>query len=174
MLFHFQLGAICNGHLTALAVAFPTLHPFPPHLGCRIVLPRIVSPRKRFASALDLTYLKEHRGRYKCTPFPGPSIWTRVLDWMHDLGVAVTAEDVELGVAVAAEDLRPKAKYVQTTLAAVKDIRLCEKIFNNWMTELDKCVANRFFYHPRLPTNDYNGFTESRAAPRSRTNESVS
>jgi hypothetical protein len=65
---------------------------------------------------------------------------TRVLDWMHYLGVAVAVEDVQLGVTVAVEDLRPKAKYVQTTLAAVKDIRLCEKIFNNWMTELDKAV----------------------------------
>ena len=96
---------------------------------------------------------------------------TRVLDWMHYLGVAVAVEDVQLGVTVAVEDLRPKAKYVQTTLAAVKDIRLCEKIFNNWMTELDKCVANRFS-QPRVPSIDNNGFTEPWTTPRSQTNES--
>jgi hypothetical protein len=65
-----------------------------------------------------------------------------------------------LGVAV--EDLRPGDKYVKITLAAVYDIRLCEKIFDDWMTQLDKCVlvADRFS-PPRVPSNDKNGFTES-------------
>ena len=58
--------------------------------------------------------------------------------------VAAALEDLRSGVAV--EDLRPRAKYVQTTLDAVKDIHFCEKLFNNWMTELDKYVLeNRFF-----------------------------
>jgi hypothetical protein len=77
---------------------------------------------------------------------------------VYDLGVVVAHEDLRLGdvlasedlqpgasVAVAVEDLRPRAKYVQITLAAVYDIRFCEKLFNDWMTEMDKCVANRFF-----------------------------
>jgi hypothetical protein len=76
---------------------------------------------------------------------------------VYDLGVVVAYEDLRLGgvlenlhwqpgasVAVAVEDLRPRAKYVQITLAAVYDIRFCEKLFNDWMTEMDKCVANRF------------------------------
>jgi hypothetical protein len=104
----------------------------------------MIHPRKQFASGLDLAYLKEHRGRYA----PLPSIWTRVLKWVSP----------PLGVAV--KDLRPRAKYVQTTLAAVKDIRLCEMIFDNWMTELDKYIANRFS-QPCVPSNHNNGFTES-------------
>jgi hypothetical protein len=149
-----------NPDLTALATHFS---PFPPHLGCRIV-----HPRKRIASGLDLAYLKEHRGRYR----PSPSIWTRVLGSVPHLGVADTVEDLISSVAVtvledllpsvavAVEDLRPRAKYVQITLAAVKDIRFCEQLFDNWMTELDECVANRIS-RPRVPSNDNNGFTES-------------
>jgi hypothetical protein len=63
-----------------------------------------------------------------------------------------------LGVAV--EDLRPADQYVQITLAAVYDIRFCEKMFDDWMTQLDKCVANRFS-QPRVASNDNIGFTES-------------
>ena len=48
-------------------------------------------------------------------------------------------------LAVQADDLRPRAKNVQVTLDAVDDIRFCEKLFDKWMSELDKCVANRFF-----------------------------
>jgi hypothetical protein len=129
-----------NPDLTALAIPFPThFSPFPPHLGCWIV-----HPRKRFASGLDLAYLKEHRGRYT----PLPSIWTRFLNWVRP----------SLGVAV--EDLRPADQYVQITLAAVYDIRFCEKMFDDWMTQLDKCVANRFS-QPRVASNDNIGFTES-------------
>jgi hypothetical protein len=128
------------------------------------------------ASGLDLACLKEHRGRHT----PSPSIWTRALNWVYDLGVVVAHEDQRLGgvlenlqqaaegasVPVAVEDLRPRAKYVQITLAAVYDIRFCEKLFNDWMAELDKCVlvlANRFFSASCLSpyTNDNNGFTES-------------
>jgi hypothetical protein len=69
-------------------------------------------------------------------------------------------------VAVAVEDLQPKAKYVQMTLAAAEDIRFCEKLFDGWMTELNKYVANRFS-QPRVPSYENNGFTDSRAAPRS-------
>ena len=98
---------------------------------------------------------------------------------MHHLGVADTIEDLLSNVAVAvledprpgvtvedpppgvaAEDLRPRAKYVQIVLDAVDDIRFCEKIFDDWMTELDKCVANRFS-RPRVSSDDNHGFTES-------------
>ena len=96
-----------------------------------------------------------------------------VADTAEDLGpgFAGALEDLGPGVAVAVEDLRPRAKYVQITLAAIYDIRFCDKIPDDWMTELDKCVANRIS-QPRVPSNDNNGFTESRAAPRSQTNES--
>jgi hypothetical protein len=143
--------------LTALAVPFPThSSPFPPHLECRIVVhPRIVRPRKRFASCLDLAFLKEHRGRHT----PSPSIWKLVPDWVwSQSGVADTAEVLQLDVPVPVEVLRPRDKYVQTTLDAVEDIRFCEKLFDDWMIELDKCVANRFS-QPRVPSNHNNGFT---------------
>jgi hypothetical protein len=74
------------------------------------------------------------------------------------LGVAL--EDLLPGVAVPVEDLRPRAKYVQITLTAAYDIRFCEKLFDDWMIELDKCVANRFS-QPRVPSNHNDGFTES-------------
>ena len=79
---------------------------------------------------------------------PLPSIWTRILNWVWP----------PLGVAV--EDLRPATKYVDITLAAVYDIRFCEKIFDDWMTQLNKCVANHFS-HSCVPSNDSNGFTVS-------------
>jgi hypothetical protein len=75
------------------------------------------------------------------------SIWTRVLNWVHDLGVTVAGA---ANVAVPVDDLRPRAKHVQITLDAVDDIRFCEKFFDKWMTVLDKCVANRFSW-PRVP-----------------------
>jgi hypothetical protein len=84
----------------------------------------------------------------------------RALNWVHDFGVAVTVEGPRPDVAVPVEDLLPRAKYVQITLAAVNDIRFCETIFDKWMTELDKCVVNRFSQH-RAPSNDNNGLTES-------------
>ena len=69
-------------------------------------------------------------------------MWTRVLNWVRNWGVAVTGP---ARVKAPDDDLRPRAKNVQVTLDAVDDIRFCEKIFNNWMTELDKCVlANPF------------------------------
>ena len=148
--------------LTALAVPFPT-HFSPPLFPCRIAHAGIFYPRKRFASGLDLAFLKEHRGRSSNgTPVPD---WV----WRHS-DVADSVADLEPDVAVPVDDLRPRAKNVQIILDAVGDIRLCERIFDNWMTELDKCVANRFS-QPRVPSNDNNGFTESRATPRSQTNE---
>jgi hypothetical protein len=101
------------------------------------------------------------------------SIWTRVLNWVHDfvdLGVTV-AGPADVALAVPVDDLRPRARHVQITLAAVHDIRFCEKIFVNWMTELDKCVANPFSRH-LISSNDNNGFTESLVTPRSQMNES--
>ena len=63
-------------------------------------------------------------------------------------------------VVVPVDDLRPRFKTVQITLDTIEDIRFCEKLFDKWMAELDKCVANRFSRH-RVPSNDSNGFTES-------------
>ena len=127
--------------LQPLLYLFPlTSSPFPPpNLGCWIVHPRIVQPpgRKRFASGLDLAYLKEHRGRHE----PSPSIWTRVF---RPLGVAIAAfidGDFQLDVAVPVEDLRPKPTYAQITSAAAYDIRFCQMLFDEWMTKLDKSVA---------------------------------
>ena len=89
---------------------------------------------------------------------------------MHHLSVADTIEDLLPGAVVAAledlrpgvavEDLRPRAKYVQIILDSINDIQICEIIFDNWMIELDKCVANRSS-RPRVSSNDNNGFTES-------------
>jgi hypothetical protein len=84
---------------------------------------------------------------------------------VHDLDVAVADELEDLGsvrsdVTVAVEDLRPRVKHVQITLTAVDDIRFCEKLFDKWMAELDKCVANRFSQHRVPSTNDNTGFTE--------------
>jgi hypothetical protein len=65
-----------------------------------------------------------------------------------------------VAVAVAVEDLQPKAKYVQMTLDAAEDIRFCEKLFDEWMTELNKYVANRFS-QPRVPSYENKGFRDS-------------
>jgi hypothetical protein len=113
----------------------------------------MVHPRKRFASRLDLAYLKEHRGRR--TIFP--SILTHVLNWVHDVGAAVARA---ANVAVQVDDLRPRAKHVQITLDAVDDLRFCETFFDSWMGELDRFVANRFS-QPRVPSNDNDEFTVS-------------
>jgi hypothetical protein len=96
----------------------------------------IVHPRKQFSSCSDsgLAYLKEHRGRY--TNHQSESFWTRI-------GNAIS-EIVQMVLKVPVEDLRPKRQYVQMTSAAVNDIRFCKLLFNEWMTMLDKCVANRF------------------------------
>ncbi|KAI0269545.1 hypothetical protein BGY98DRAFT_1190299 [Russula aff. rugulosa BPL654] len=52
--------------------------------------------------------------------------------------VTVPVEGVRRDVKVPVDDLRPRDKDVQITLDAVDDIRLCEKLFDKWMTELDK------------------------------------
>ena len=110
-----------------------------------------------------MAFLKEHRGRSsKGTPVPD---WV----WRHS-DVADSVADLGPDVAVPVDDLRPRAKNVQITLDAVDDIRFCEKLFDKWMTELDKCVANHFSQR-RVPSNDNIGFTVSRATPRSETNE---
>jgi hypothetical protein len=121
-------------------------------------------PQSVICFRLDLTYLKEHRGRRT----PLASVLARVINWVHDLGVAVAGA---ANVAVPVDDLRPRAKDVQITLDAVDDIRFCENLFDKWMAELDKCVANRFSRY-RVPYNVNNGFTESRATPRSQMDES--
>jgi hypothetical protein len=100
-----------------------------------------------------------------------PSIWVLVPDWMRPLsGVAVTVENLRQDIAVPVEVLRPKDKYLQTTLDAVDDFQFCEKLFDNWMTELDKCVIANRFSRPHVPSNDNNGFTEALAVLRSQTN----
>jgi hypothetical protein len=87
--------------------------------------------------------------------------------------VRFAAKGVARGT-VPLDNLRPSAKNVQITLNALKDIRSCGKLFDKWMTELDKCVANPFSRH-RVPSNDNNIFTESRAAtPITQTIESES
>jgi hypothetical protein len=48
-------------------------------------------------------------------------------------------------LVVAVEELRPDAAYTRLILAAVYDIRLCEEMFDGWMTQLNKCAATRFF-----------------------------
>ena len=70
-----------------------------------------------------------------------PSNGMLVPDWMwpHS-GVVVTVEE-RPDAAFPVDDLRLRAKDVQITLDAVNDIRFCEKLFDQWMTELDKCVA---------------------------------
>jgi hypothetical protein len=120
----------------------------------------MVHPRKRFASGLDLAYLKENRGRDKSLP----SIWTYVSKPL-DVVIELIVGDFD---SVPVEDLRPKPTYAQITSAAANDIRFCEMLFDQWMTELDKHVANRFS-QPRVPSNDNDGFTGP--APRSQTIE---
>jgi hypothetical protein len=83
-----------------------------------------------------------------------------VADTVGDLhpGVPVADEGLHPGIAVADEDLQPRSKHVDNNLLAVYDIRFCKMLFNEWMTELNKCVANHLS-QPRVPSNDNN--TES-------------
>ena len=76
-------------------------------------------------------------------------------------GVSVTGA---ADVAVPVDDLRTRDKNVQITLDAIEDIRFCKKLFDSWMTEMNKCVANLFSRH-RVSSNNNNDFTESRAIP---------
>ena len=69
---------------------------------------------------------------------------------------------------VPVDDLRPRVRNVELTLDAVFDIRFCEHLFDNWMAELDKCVANHFS-RPHIPCDDNTGSTESRMTPTSET-----
>lgn len=75
----------------------------------------------------DLAYLKVHQGGYRYTPLP--SIWKRAFN------------RARRPLRAAVEDLRPGAEYVQTILATVKDFRFCEKMFNDWMAEFDRCFS---------------------------------
>ena len=81
--------------------------------------------------------------------------------------VAYAVGDLQLGVAVPVEDLRPKPKYAQITFAAVYDIRFCEKLFDQWMTELNKCVANPLS-RPRVQSNVNNGLESLQETRRTR------
>jgi hypothetical protein len=159
----FRLGVIYFQiiTLTSQLLLYTHFTPFPLHLGCSIV-----HLRKRFASGLDLASLKEHRGRYTALP----SIWTPVFKHLRAIAGFIVG-DLQVDVTVPVEDLRPKPTYVQITSAAARNIRLCAKLFDNWMTRLDKCVAKRFS-QPRVPSNGNNGFTGS--VPRSQMNESKS
>jgi hypothetical protein len=57
---------------------------------------------------------------------PGKSSLKRFLNWaMPPLGIPVA-------------QLRPDASYVGHILGAVYDIRICEEIFDGWVTQLDK------------------------------------
>ena len=100
-----------------------------------------------------------------------PSKGTLVSDWVRPHSGVVDTIEERPDVAFPVDDMRLRAKDVQITLDGVDDIRFCEKLFDNWMTELDKCVANPFS-RPRVPSDDNTGFTVSRATPRSQTNES--
>jgi hypothetical protein len=79
-----------------------------------------------------------------------------------DLDVTVTVGDLRPNdpLVVAVKDLRPEAEDVKKTLTAAEDIRLCEKLFDGWMTELNEYVANRFS-QPRVPSYENKGFTDS-------------
>ncbi|KAI0273902.1 hypothetical protein BGY98DRAFT_109179 [Russula aff. rugulosa BPL654] len=70
---------------------------------------------------------------------PLPSIWTHVF---KPLGVVI---ELIVGdfVSVPVEDLRPRPTYPQITSAAANDIRFCEMLFNQWMTELDKASSKK-------------------------------
>jgi len=46
-------------------------------------------------------------------------------------------------LGVQDNQLRPNASYVDRVLSTTYDIRLCEGIFNGWVTHLDKCVQRR-------------------------------
>jgi len=54
-------------------------------------------------------------------------------------------------LVVPVEQLRPDIKYVERLVSATRDIRLCEDLFNNWSTHLDKCVQ-RLFFRPTVTT----------------------
>ena len=43
-------------------------------------------------------------------------------------------------MGVPVEELRPDSGYTRLILAAVYDIRLCEVMFDGWMTQLDRCA----------------------------------
>ena len=68
--------------------------------------------------------------------------------------LAVAIEEPPLAIAV--EKVRPDAAYTRRILAAVHDIRLCEEMFDSWMTPLNKCAATRFL-RPPGPSNDIDG-----------------
>ena len=87
--------------------------------------------------------------------------------------VRITLNAIQGDVVVPVDDLRPRFKTVKIIVDVIEDIRFCEKLVDKWMTELDKCVASRFSRH-RVPSNDNNGFTESRAIPINQTIESES
>ena len=48
-------------------------------------------------------------------------------------------------LVVPVEQLRPDTEYVERIVSATCDIRLCEDLFNEWSTHLNKCVQWLFF-----------------------------
>ena len=87
--------------------------------------------------------------------------------------VRITRNAMKSDAVVPVDNLRPRFKVVQITLDAIEDIRFCEKLFDKWTAELDKCVAIRISRHS-VPSNGNNGFTESRAIPMTQTIGSTS
>jgi hypothetical protein len=73
-----------------------------------------------------------------------------------------------LGVSI--EELRPDHTYVQMIVNAVCDIRICEKIFDGWAIQLDKCAVNSLSGH--VSKSSDNGNVEFPPPPRNQRNES--
>jgi hypothetical protein len=145
------------------------------HIICLTLQP-LLYPSKQFVSGLDLACLKERRGR--CTPLPSTLAVkgnARLRLGVAPLGCRRLSWRPGTGCCSPVDDLRPRTKIVQIILDAVDDIRFCEKLSDKWMTELDKCVANRFSQY-LVSSNDNNGFTESRViqeARRTRANAEI-
>lgn len=55
-------------------------------------------------------------------------------------------------LVVPVAQLRPSTEYVERIVSAASDIRLCEDLFEEWSTHLDKCVqllsSSRFIPRP--------------------------
>ena len=60
-------------------------------------------------------------------------------------------------MGVPVEELRPDSGYTRFILAAVYDIRLCEVMFDGWMTQLNRCAMRSasLLQHRGLSHDDY-------------------